>query len=178
MKKASLSRRVFLGSSLIFGAGVLYWIQNREQKVRLYANETQVLLHACYHLFPSSTKGPGAIDLNIASYLIFVLEDQRIMKEDRDHFLKGAYWLEESAYEEYDQSFINLKKEDKESLFVKISQDRWGQNFIYTSLTYIFESLLSSPVYGSNPNEIGWKWLEHNPGFPQPHSVKDINYEI
>ena len=24
------------------------------------------------------------------------------------------------------------------------------------------------PVYGGNPEMIGWKWLEHQPGFPAP----------
>lgn len=178
MKKASLSRRVFLGSSLLFGAASLYWINNKDTKVYLYANETQVLLHAAYHLFPQSNIGVGAKDLHIASYLAFVLRDKRIMKEDRNFFLKGAFWLEESSFENYNISFLNLSKDMKEELLRSITQDRWGENFVYTSLTYIFEALLCAPVYGSNPNAIGWKWLEHNPGFPQPKSIQEINYEV
>jgi len=178
VKKASVSRRVFFGTSLIFGVSAFYYSKNTKKNIHLYANETQVLLHATYHLFPISTLGPSAKALHIASYLVFVLKDKRIMKQDRDYFLKGAYWLEETAFEEYNLSFLNLNHEDKEELLQKIIKDRWGRTFVYTCLGYIFEALLSAPVYGSNPNEIGWKWLEHNPGFPQPKHVKEIKYEI
>jgi gluconate 2-dehydrogenase gamma chain len=39
-------------------------------------------------------------------------------------------------------------------------------------LYYIFEALLSDPVYGGNPGGIGWQWLEHQPGFPRPPADK------
>jgi len=39
-------------------------------------------------------------------------------------------------------------------------------------LGYIFEALLVDPVYGGNPNGIGWKWLEHQPGLPRPTADK------
>jgi gluconate 2-dehydrogenase gamma chain len=35
-------------------------------------------------------------------------------------------------------------------------------------LDYIMEALLTDPVYGGNPNSIGWQWLKHQPGFPRP----------
>lgn len=178
MNQTKLSRRVFLGSSLVFGAGAIFWLQNKDKKARLYANETQVLLHAAYHLFPRSGLGPGAKDFHVSSYMAFVLEDERIMKEDRDYFLKGAFWLEESSFDEYNTSFLNLSYEEKEELLQATTQDRWGQRFVYTCLGYIFEALLSSPVYGSNIDGMGWTWLEHNPGFPQPLSLKETAYEV
>jgi len=178
LKKASLPRRAFLGTSLLFGAGGILWIQNQGKKTGLYANETQVLLTVSYHLFPNSALGPSAKELHIASYLAYVLQDKRIMKDDRDFFLKGAYWLEESSFEHYDSSFLNLSTNNKEALLQRLIQDRWAERFIYTCLGYIFEALLSAPVYGSNLNEIGWKWLEHNPGFPQPKFIQETIYEI
>lgn len=146
--------------------------------MRLYANKVQVLLHTAYHLFPYSTIGPGARELRISSYLSFVLKDERILKEDREYLLLGAAWLEESAYEQYDKSFLNLDTLQKEELLKNVSKKTWGENFIYTTLGYIFEALLSAPVYGSNIDEIGWKWLEHNPGFPQPVNKKEIDYAV
>ncbi|PHR56156.1 MAG: hypothetical protein COA44_08670 [Arcobacter sp.] len=178
MKKESLSRRVFLGTSLIFGAGSIFWLQNKDKKTALYTNETQVLLAASHYLFPQSSLGPSAKELHIASYLVFVLQDKRIMKEDRDSFLKGAYWLEESSFEKYNLSFLNLNESQKEELLQDVTQDRWAERFVYTCLTYIFEALLSAPIYGSNPKKIGWKWLEHNPGFPQPEKIKETIYEV
>ncbi len=178
MKKIDINRRRVLGSALLVGIGAFYGLSVQRDVVRIYAKETQVLLHLAYHLFPHSQIGPGSVDLHIAGYLHFVLNDKRIMKEDKDYFLKGGYWLEESAYEVYEASFINLNKEQKESLLQRVVTERWAENLIYTSLTYIFEALLSAPVYGSNIDSIGWDWLEHNPGFPQPKSIDEIRYEL
>lgn len=178
MKKESLTRRIFLGTSLVFATGAVYWFQNSKKSLQVYANDTQVLLHAAYHLFPQSDLGPGAKELHIANYMAFVLQDNRIVKDDRDFFLKGAFWLEESSFEEYNKSFLNLSNLEKESLLQDVTRQRWGERFVYTSLSYIFEALFCAPVYGSNPKETGWKWLEHNPGFPQPNSLKEITYEV
>jgi gluconate 2-dehydrogenase gamma chain len=179
LKYNRLSRRVFIGSSLALGVGTAFWFNSgNNKKIKVHANNVQVLLQCAYHVFPQSKLGPGAMDLNISSYLSQMLVDERIMQEDRHYFLQGATWLEESAHEEFNKSFLNLRKRDKEYLLQMISRKRWGENFIYTTLSYIFEALLSSPVYGSNKNEIGWKWLEHQAGYPQPSSKEEITYEV
>jgi len=178
LKRNNLSRRVFIGSSLAIGVGAFFWLNRSDRALKIHNNEIQVLLQCAYHLFPQSKLGPGSADLNISSYLSQVLSDERIMEEDRHYFLQGAKWLEESAFEEYNRSFLNLNRSDKEALLQKVATQRWGEYFIETSLTYIFEALLSSPVYGSNKNEIGWKWLEHQAGFPQPKNKDEIRYEV
>lgn len=176
MKNSNLSRRVFLSGSLAAGMGLLFWFNNT--KVRILDNEEQVLLHTAYHLFPSSKLGPGAVDLHISSYLGFVLKDKRILEGDKKYLLQGAAWLEESAFEFFDKSFLNLSHEKKEELLKRVTQNKWAENYVYNVLSYVFEALLCSPVYGSNPDEIGWKWLEHNPGFPQPSQINEISYDV
>jgi gluconate 2-dehydrogenase gamma chain len=47
-----------------------------------------------------------------------------------------------------------------------------GKQWISTILRYILEALLTDPIYGGNPNAIGWKWLDHQPGFPRPPANK------
>ena len=180
MKRKSLKRRVFIGGTLALGIGGFLFASkpNKKLDVSLFAKDTQVLLHTAYHLFPDSKSAPSAKDLHIASYLAFVLQDERIMKEDRDYLLKGAYWLEESAFESYDKSFLALSKTEKEELLQDIAAQRWGENYIRACLTYIFEAMVSAPIYGSNLNERGWKYLGHNPGFPQPQTEKEIAYDL
>ncbi len=178
MKHKYISRRLFIGSSLAIGVGVFLSLEKSKQSIKIHGNDVQVLLQCAYHLFPQSKLGPGAMDLNISLYLSQVFGDKRIMEEDRHYFLQGAKWLEESAFEEFESSFLNLSQMDKENLLQKIVQYRWGENFVSTLLTYIFEALLSSPIYGTNKNEIGWKWLGHQAGFPQPQSKDEISYEV
>jgi gluconate 2-dehydrogenase gamma chain len=157
---------------------LLLWLSDKDTSPRLYSKDVQVLLHAAYQLFPHSKLGPGAVDLHIAAYLSYVLQDERIIQEERHYLLKGAGWLEESAHERYSKSFLSLTVDEKEQLLLDISKESWGERFIYKVLNYILEALLCAPVYGSNVKEIGWKWLEHNPGFPQPSTKKEISYDI
>ncbi len=173
-------RRLLLATPFVIGAAALFSFYQKEKTplTQLYAKETQVLLHLAYHLYPHSALGPGSVDLHISGYLHNVLSDTRIMQEDRDYFKKGAFWLEESSFEVYEQSFLNLSTEQKEELLKDVSKKQWARTLIYTCLSYIFEALLSAPVYGSNLGEIGWKWLEHNPGFPQPTTIEEIRYEV
>ncbi len=167
-----------LGGTVATGIALVLWLNDEDTNPRLYAKDVQVLLHTAYQLFPHSKLGPGAVDLHISSYLGYVLQDERIMQEERRYLLKGAGWLEESAFEIYSKSFLTLDLDEREQVLRKISKKRWGERFIYRVLNYILEALLSAPVYGSNANEIGWKWLEHNPGFPQPTTKKEISYAL
>jgi gluconate 2-dehydrogenase gamma chain len=50
----------------------------------------------------------------------------------------------------------------------EIEQSRAGRNWLSLLLTYLLEALLADPVYGGNPDGIGWTWLEHQPGYPAP----------
>lgn len=167
-----------LGGSVAVGISLLLWQSDKNTSPRFYTKDVQVLLQTAYQLFPHSKLGPGAADLHIAAYLSYVLQDERIMEEKRHYLLKGAGWLEESAFKIYAKSFLNLKVDEKEQLLLKVSKESWGERFIYRVLNYILEALLSAPVYGSNANAIGWKWLEHNPGFPQPSTKKEISYDL
>lgn len=178
MKSFFVSRRIFLGSSLAIGTGAVFYLNNLSCKSGVYSNDIQVILHLSYHLFPLSKLGPGAQDYHISHYLASVFQDSRILKEDKKYFRKLAKWLEESSFDEYEKSFLNLSSSEKEELLQTISRSRWGENLIYTCLNYIFEAMLSAPIYGSNTKKVGWKWLNHNPGFPQPSLKKDIQYEI
>ena len=54
----------------------------------------------------------------------------------------------------------------------QIEQSRAGRNWLSLLLTYVLEALLADPVYGGNPDGIGWQWLEHQPGYPRPPADK------
>lgn len=179
MKRTSLTRRTLIGGSVAVAVGFLIYSNDKsDSKIRLYAKDVQVLLQTAYHLFPHSKLGPGSVDLHISGYLSYVLGDERVMEEERHFLLKGAGWLEESAFEEYNKSFLKLNTLEKETLLQKVSKESWGERFVYRTLNYIFEALLSAPVYGSNHDGIGWRWLEHDPGFPQPSTIEEITYAV
>jgi len=124
------------------------------------------------HLFPAADDTPGASDINATVYLYNVLENPAADPEDREFVMNGAGWLNELAQDKYQQSFSGLDTAHREMALRQIEQSRAGERWLSKLLTYILEALLADPVYGGNPDGIGWKWLEHQPGFPTPPADK------
>jgi len=96
-------------------------------------------------LFPADGNGPSAKDI-----------------------LEGVSWLDQYAQENYKTAFLSLNAEQQDAVLLKITQSNAGDRWVSALLTYVIEALLSDPVYGGNPQGIGWKWLQHSPGFPRP----------
>lgn len=171
----NISRRDFLRAftvsiaslSLTNTLGCFYQISNKESA--LNSNEDRIIEHLQNHLFPNYNNSPSAKDVNSLAYLHFVLLDEEIDIRDRKFIKNGITWLEEEAISKYSKSFVDLTEEEKELLLKGIIEKNWGERFISNVLSYIFEALLSDPIYGGNQKNIGWKWLEHNPGFPRPN---------
>ena len=123
-------------------------------------------------LFPDDGNGPSAMDLNAALYLKFVLEAEDTDQDDRAFIDKGIDWLNDLAQDTLNQVFAACSYAQQTELVSEIAKSRAGERWLAFLLTYIFEALLTDPVYGGNPNGIGWQWLQHQPGFPHPPKEK------
>lgn len=124
------------------------------------------------HLFPAAEDTPGASDINAIVYLYNSLENPATGAEDRELVVNGVGWLNELVQEKYQLSFNSLDTEQREAMLRQIEQSRAGERWLSRLLSNILEALLADPVYGGNPDGIGWKWLEHQPGFPTPPADK------
>jgi len=120
------------------------------------------------HLLPTSATGPSAADINALPYLYQVMTVQPTLQQEKDFIVKGVGWLNGFANSEYSKAFVQLSVDEKELLLRGISRSRAGENWLNTLLNYIFEAMLTPPVYGGNPKGIGWQWLDHQAGFPLP----------
>jgi gluconate 2-dehydrogenase gamma chain len=119
-------------------------------------------------LFPSEPEAPGAREINALDYLRFVVDDPKVDAEERSFILLGAGWLDGIARETYRHDFIGLNPTQQEAVLQKIAASPAGENWLSTLITYLLEALLTDPVYGGNPEGIGWRWLQHIPGYPRP----------
>ncbi len=124
------------------------------------------------HLFPATDDSPGANDINATLYLNNTLNTPDMEFEDKKFILNGVNWLNGISNKLKRKDFRLLNQKNREIVLRKIEQSNAGQNWLATLLLYIFEALLTDPVYGGNPNGIGWIWLQHQPGFPQPSKNK------
>jgi len=129
------------------------------------------------HLFPADKTSPGASDINALHYLQTMIQAPDIEQEERDFITNGEKWLNDIALKTHSRKFIELDSAQKETVLRQIEQSRAGENWLYTQLGYLIEALLSDPVYGGNPNGIGWDWLKHQPGYPTP-SIDKMYYKL
>jgi hypothetical protein len=129
------------------------------------------------HLLPHSESGPSAKDIQAVNYLFNLVHLQPTPQDEIDFIYKGVGWLNGYSQSQHKQNFIALSDKNKEKLLRGISNSRAGENWLSTLLDYLLEAMLTPPIYGGNPNGIGWQWLEHQGGFPLPQTGTRF-YEI
>lgn len=125
-------------------------------------------------LFPNDGNGPSAIEINAFPYLLWYLQDELIEKFERDFYVRGADWVEQESKEIFKMSFLELPENTQVNLIGLLAKKKRTKQWLSKLLTYIFEALLADPIYGGNPNEVGWEWLGHDPG--SPRSEEDLVY--
>ena len=124
------------------------------------------------HLFPAGEDTPGAGDIRAIHYLHDTLENPAADGGDREFIVNGVGWLNELLEERYGKPFAALDEAQREEGLRRIEQSAAGSNWLSLLLDYLLEALLADPVYGGNPDGIGWHWLQHQPGFPRPPADK------
>ncbi len=135
-------------------------------------------LQAVYrHLLPKSDSGPGADDIQATNYLYNVIHLQPTAAQEIAFVYRGVGWLNDYSQSQHQQNFIQLNQSQKEVLLKGISRSRAGENWLSTLVDYLLEAMLTPPVYGGNPDGIGWRWLSHQAGFPLPVEGKRY-YEL
>ena len=120
------------------------------------------------NLFPKSAVSPGALQLNSDIYYIWFLKDSRLKSSKRTFFIENLKRFELFCKEKSGNDFVKLDKNEQSELIKTISRTHWGENYLSRTLSLIMESMFANPVYGSNPDKIGWKWLNYRGGIPEP----------
>ena len=118
-------------------------------------------------LFPSEPDSPGALDCYADKYIEWVLQDSEIDPGENEFVIKGFDKLNAYANQELGKDFVKLPREQQEDLIATYIKGS-GKTFCSRLLTLIFEAMFTHPAYGGNPDEIAWKWLDHDPGRPEP----------
>ncbi len=174
-----LGRRAFLlrgGAALATVtalAGLPYALRKdltRETSFVLFSHQQRLAISAVQeHLFPKGPDSPGAADINAAAYLEWAITAPGIDPDTKNTIVNGVGRLQDASRERFDAPFGDINEEQSELLLRYLADEtRWGRAWLSLMLYYIFEALLSDPAYGSNPDMIGWQWLQHQPGFPRP----------
>ncbi len=182
------SRRLFLeqsivaAGSVVISARAIAKTKTSSVDLKKLSQPWLTLSEVQEHLFPRSTDkdkqtarlsvSPGAKDIHAIEYLQTMLNTPDVDGDEKEFIIKGVEWLDGVANGIAGKPFIKLNKASREQVIKKISESSAGENWLSTLLRYIFEALLTDPVYGGNTNKSGWQWLEHQPGFPLPPENK------
>ncbi len=158
----ALTKRSFLKLSLVAAGGVtsyrFFFTEEQADTLTVLQND----------LFPPLSNDLDTQTINARKYLSYILHHPRVSDIDK-RFLKNALvWLDEASLEMFQKEYRLLDAPYRQKILKHIASKEWGESFIETNLTYIFEALLGDPIYGINKNEVGWRWLCHTPGLPRP----------
>lgn len=127
------------------------------------------------HLFPSEPDAPGSVEIHALTYLHDYLNNPVTDPGDVDFLLSGTRLLQIFSKQKNSNtsaSFNDLSIEQRELTLREFEKEPEGRRWLVNILNYVLEALLTDPVYGGNPNGIGWKWLEHRAGDPHPPANK------
>ena len=124
------------------------------------------------HLFPSEHDSIGSEDINALGYLQNMMDTPDFPTDEKTLIKNGVTWLDDLANQHYAKKFIQLDVDEKEKILRRIENSNAGSRWLSLLLTYLLQAIVSDPVYGGNPGGGGWKWLEHEPGFPRPIESK------
>ena len=139
-----------------------------------FTNKQHRDLQAIYmRLFPDDGDGPSAIDLNVLTYLEWAMTDEKNISDgDPEFIVKGIGWLNQFANDDHGKDFVDLSNDVQDQLITQTAKSDVGSNWLSILTYYLVEALTLDPYYGGNTNQIGWKWLQHQGGFPHPTTDK------
>ncbi len=124
------------------------------------------------HIFPSEDQAPGAVEIQALRYLHNYLANPATNPEDVKFIHSGSRQLQQFDEKNHSIPFTQLSIDEREKLLREFETRPEDRRWLITILTYVLESLLTDPVYGGNPDGIGWQWLEHRAGEPRPPTNK------
>jgi len=160
-------------SSLFFSGGLLIpsisHSQINDSQAKLFKRaQWQTLIAIQEHLFPAHNGAPGASQFNAKAWLYNSLTQPRVNPDVIKIYHEQIKQTNILSQKLFSKKFVLLPQTAKEQVLRQLEKNRQGQVWLAEILNYLIEALLTDPVYGSNNQAIGWKWLGHTPGFPRP----------
>ena len=163
--KKTVTRRVFIASTLLAGTALFLLPQGKTTPINI--EPFKVISAVQEVLFPKGLKAPSASEFGATAYLLNVSTHPSFWAEDLKFLTYGAELLIKEK-----SNFLSMTpKEQDEALRDFVNNNPKGKNWVSLLLFYTLEALFSDPIYGGNKNELGWKWVQHNTGQPQPKKM-------
>jgi gluconate 2-dehydrogenase gamma chain len=157
-----MTRRLFILGAI--GAGTALALLPQNAKTHISIAPFKVIQAVQETFFPTGLQAPSALEFGATNYLLKVSAHSSFVKRDLKFLLHGADLLINTQ-----NNFLTLNPQQRDkALRDFVNSSSTAENWTSLLLFYTLEALLSDPIYGGNKNELGWKWLNHHTGQPQP----------
>jgi len=119
-------------------------------------------------LFPPAPGEPGAAEVNAVGHVDAALADPDFGPTDRRLVLSGLRRLDALARAAHGRPFADLEPEARLAAVEALGREPEGARSTAVVLGLVFEAAYGDPVYGVNPDGIGWASIGHEPPRPRP----------
>jgi len=154
-----LSRRRFLEFGFLT-VGIAIFIDKKVVGAVSFSESVKVLYNDLF---------PGIDTQSSYNYLKnIILNHSKITKIEKDFIRNGIQWLNKEAISLHNKAYPMLTKQQREDVLEHFSKSQRGEEWLFIMMGYMFESILADPVYGTNADNLYWKWLNFKAGIPRP----------
>ncbi len=165
-----VSRRSFLRTTAAGSLGLLLPWQCKQPAGAsvLSAAEASAAEAIFSFLLPSDGNGPASRDIHAVSYLDWLLADPLYDADIQAQIRSGLTRCLELAQKRHGKAFRQLTGVRQRDVLEHLKAQRHGEDFFSRMLSVLIDALVIDPVYGTQVQQQGWKWLGHIPGKPRP----------
>ena len=128
------------------------------------SNDLLLLDNVYKVLFPKTQQMPSAKEFGATKYLLENIDHKSFLDYDKNLIIQGSKDFSSSF-----PNFLNLSQiKQKELIYSIVNSNDYAQTWLSKLVYFGIEALFSDPIYGGNSNQIGWKSINHNIGYPRP----------
>jgi len=159
-----LKRREFLITSSLIGLSPYIDAKTKTVFEKKFQNVRSTIEAVQIHMFPDGSTLPSAKKTNVIQFLFETITHKSYDKDIRAFIIEGA----EELMSRNEKVFNTMHEEEKEKALREYEKTNYGSSWLSRIMTVTMEGLFSSPIYGTNTNEIVWKSIDMYGGYPRP----------
>jgi hypothetical protein len=159
-----MKRRVFLKWSSLLGTASCIGAEERSPFVKRFREVEPVIRAVQEHMFPEGSRLPSAASMRVTHFMFETMHHPSFDRDIRRFVIAGARELQRREK----GRFTVLPVEEKERALRAYEETVDGRQWLSRIIVLTMEALFSDPLYGSNINEVGWRALHTEGGYPRP----------
>ena len=158
-----IKRRHFLLLGSLFGLSKYVKANEADTFLQRFKKVEATIAAVQEHMFPKGSELPNAKSVHATRFLYETVTHKSYDKDIRAFVFEGAQELQNREK----KHFVSMSSVEKERALRSYEKTSYGSAWIERIMTLTMEGMFSSPIYGCNIKEIGWKSIHSYGGYPR-----------